>query len=165
MTIPTLATALDGDKLLKTVGVAPRDATNADLMQAVALLARQKLSERWVTTQAAEEAGKARRVYYLSMEFLIGRSLSNALVGARPARRGGGRSRVCSAAEAGGRCRGRGARRRAGQRRPWAAWPPASWIRWRRWGCRRSAMASAMSTACSPSPSRRAARSSSPTTG
>ena len=48
-------------------------------MQAASRFARRQLSERWVQTQAAERAAKARRVYYLSMEFLIGRTLSNAL--------------------------------------------------------------------------------------
>ncbi len=65
--------------LLTTVGVAPGDASAAELMQATADLARGVLAERWVQTQAAERAAKARRVYYLSMEFLIGRTLSNAL--------------------------------------------------------------------------------------
>ncbi len=67
------------DHLLKTVGVAPADATRTDLMHAVAQVAREQLSQRWVRTQAAEREAKARRVYYLSMEFLIGRTLSNAL--------------------------------------------------------------------------------------
>ncbi|HSW23734.1 MAG TPA: glycogen/starch/alpha-glucan family phosphorylase, partial [Burkholderiaceae bacterium] len=48
-------------------------------MQATARLARRQLSERWVQTQAAERADKARRVYYLSMEFLMGRTLGNAI--------------------------------------------------------------------------------------
>jgi len=65
--------------LLTTVGVAPADASAAELMQATADLARGVLAERWVQTQAAERVDKARRVYYLSMEFLIGRTLSNAL--------------------------------------------------------------------------------------
>jgi starch phosphorylase len=65
--------------LLQTVGVNPPDATPTDLMQAVSQMARQQLSTRWVQTQARERAEKARRVYYMSMEFLIGRTLSNAL--------------------------------------------------------------------------------------
>ncbi|MBA3591791.1 glycogen/starch/alpha-glucan phosphorylase [Methylibium sp.] len=65
--------------LLTTVGVSPEEATPSDLMRAVAHEARQQLAERWVHTQAAERAAKVRRVYYLSMEFLIGRSLGNAL--------------------------------------------------------------------------------------
>jgi starch phosphorylase len=48
-------------------------------MQAVAQVARQQLSQRWVETQARQHAAKARRVVYLSMEFLMGRTLSNAL--------------------------------------------------------------------------------------
>src|SRR5437868_2399983 len=66
-------------ELLTTVGVAPDEATPGDLMLAVAQAPRQQLAERWVETQAAERSAGARRVYYLSMEFLIGRSLGNAL--------------------------------------------------------------------------------------
>ena len=65
--------------LLSTVGVASEDATTTDLMLAVAQVAREQLSQRWVETQAQERANKARRVAYLSMEFLMGRTLSNAL--------------------------------------------------------------------------------------
>ena len=83
--IPTLhpsmrsvATGID-DELLDHVGVVPADATPNDLMQAVSQVARQKLSQRWVRTQAQQTDAKARRVYYLSMEFLMGRTLGNAL--------------------------------------------------------------------------------------
>ena len=48
-------------------------------MQAVSQVAREQLSQRWVENDARERNSRARRVYYLSMEFLIGRSLSNAL--------------------------------------------------------------------------------------
>jgi starch phosphorylase len=65
--------------LLSTVGVASEDATTTDLMFAVSLLAREQLSQRWVETQSQERSAKARRVVYLSMEFLMGRTLSNAL--------------------------------------------------------------------------------------
>jgi starch phosphorylase len=65
--------------LLTSVGVAPDEANPADLMRGVAQAPRQRLAERWVHTQAAERAAKARRVYYLSMEFLIGRTLGNAM--------------------------------------------------------------------------------------
>ena len=65
--------------LLDTVGVEPARATSTDLMQAVALMAREQLSQRWVATQAADRQQKAKRVVYLSMEFLMGRTLSNAL--------------------------------------------------------------------------------------
>ena len=67
------------DQLLYTVGVTPEDAVPTELMQAVSQVAREQLSKRWVETQAANRAAKARRVYYLSMEFLMGRTLGNAL--------------------------------------------------------------------------------------
>jgi glycogen phosphorylase len=76
--VSAVASAVD-DQLLSTVGVAPADATPAELMQAVSQLARRQLSQRWVATQAEQHAAKARRVYYFSMEFLMGRTLSNAL--------------------------------------------------------------------------------------
>ncbi|HKW85300.1 MAG TPA: glycogen phosphorylase, partial [Burkholderiaceae bacterium] len=66
-------------QLLDDVGVAPNDASANDLMQAVSQVARRQLSQRWVETQAVQRETKARRVYYLSMEFLIGRTLGNAL--------------------------------------------------------------------------------------
>ncbi|HLL12744.1 MAG TPA: glycogen/starch/alpha-glucan phosphorylase, partial [Rubrivivax sp.] len=65
--------------LLATVGTAPAAASVPDIMHAVAQVAREQLSQRWVAADAADRAAKARRVYYLSMEFLIGRTLSNAL--------------------------------------------------------------------------------------
>jgi len=66
-------------QLLNVLGVAPKQASNGDLMRAVAQLAREQLSRRWVATDAADRTAKARRVYYLSMEFLMGRTLGNAL--------------------------------------------------------------------------------------
>jgi starch phosphorylase len=64
-------------QLLDHVGVAPGEASAADLMAGVAQLAREQLSQRWVATQAAQRG--SRRVCYLSMEFLMGRTLGNAL--------------------------------------------------------------------------------------
>jgi starch phosphorylase len=65
--------------LLHTVGVAPAEAAPVELMSAVSQVARAELSRRWVAGDAADRQAKARRVYYLSMEFLMGRSLGNAL--------------------------------------------------------------------------------------
>jgi starch phosphorylase len=67
------------DHLLYTVGAEPQRASNTDLMQAVSQVARAQLSKRWVHTQTKERQQKARRVVYLSMEFLMGRTMSNAL--------------------------------------------------------------------------------------
>src|SRR4029077_17902064 len=45
--------------------------------EAVARSVRDVLSQRWVLTEQTYESENAKRVYYLSMEFLIGRSLAN----------------------------------------------------------------------------------------
>ena len=74
----SVATGVD-EELLDHVGVVPAEASPNDLMQALSQVARQKLSQRWVRTQAQQADDKARRVYYLSMEFLMGRTLGNAL--------------------------------------------------------------------------------------
>jgi starch phosphorylase len=46
----------------------------------LALAVRDRLIERWIRTQDAYYAHDAKRVYYLSLEFLMGRTLSNSLV-------------------------------------------------------------------------------------
>ena len=69
--------ALD-EQLLAHVGVAPEAASSSDLMQGARRLARQQLWRAGWRQQAADRAAGARRVYYLSMEFLIGRTLTNA---------------------------------------------------------------------------------------
>src|ERR1700757_3601107 len=45
--------------------------------EAVARSVRDVLSERWVLTDKTYEQNNPKRVYYLSMEFLLGRSLAN----------------------------------------------------------------------------------------
>lgn len=65
--------------LLHTVGVQPDRASTNDMMHGVAQAVREELSRRAVMCQSADQAAGARRVYYLSMEFLIGRTLGNAL--------------------------------------------------------------------------------------
>ncbi|MEO8079400.1 MAG: glycogen/starch/alpha-glucan phosphorylase [Caldimonas sp.] len=75
---PGVARSLEA-KLLDQVGVTPSAARPVELLQGAALMARDRLSQRWVHTQARERAAKARRVCYLSMEFLMGRTLGNAL--------------------------------------------------------------------------------------
>ncbi len=49
------------------------------LLKALALTVRDRLMERWRATREQENADQSKRVYYLSLEFLLGRSLSNAI--------------------------------------------------------------------------------------
>jgi len=48
-----------------------------DRFEALARSVRDVLSQRWVLTEKTYEQRNAKRLYYLSMEFLIGRSLAN----------------------------------------------------------------------------------------
>jgi glycogen phosphorylase len=57
--------------------VAPNAAGPREQFEAAALSARDVLSQRWVRTENTYDREDPKRVYYLSMEFLIGRSLTN----------------------------------------------------------------------------------------
>ena len=73
----SLARAID-ERLIGEFSVAPADANNSQWMAAIARLLREDLSARALRSQLQDRANKVRRVHYLSMEFLIGRSLTNA---------------------------------------------------------------------------------------
>ncbi len=55
-------------------------ATEQDCYASLAYLTRDRLIERWIETQQAYYDSDAKWVYYLSMEFLIGRTLGNSLI-------------------------------------------------------------------------------------
>ncbi len=54
--------------------------THLDQYLALAYAVRDRLIERWLRTQDTYYRADAKRVYYLSMEFLMGRTLGNAIV-------------------------------------------------------------------------------------
>jgi len=66
--------------LVYTIGKDPFTATDHDWMMAFSHVVRDRLIERWMETQRNYYRHDAKRVYYLSMEFLIGRSLVNSLL-------------------------------------------------------------------------------------
>jgi starch phosphorylase len=57
--------------------VDPTAATPRERYEAIARSVRDILSQRWVRTESTYQRANPKRVYYLSMEFLIGRSLGN----------------------------------------------------------------------------------------
>jgi len=63
--------------LLFDSGVDLADATARDRFEALARSVRDVLSQRWLLTEKTYKQENPKRLYYLSMEFLIGRSLAN----------------------------------------------------------------------------------------
>ena len=53
---------------------------NFGAYQAAAYATRDRLIESWNDTQAYHKTKDVRRVYYLSLEFLMGRTFQNALI-------------------------------------------------------------------------------------
>ena len=67
-------------KLIFLIGRSPKEASQRDWLNATLHAARDLVTEGWITTARQSRAEETRRVYYLSMEFLIGRTLSNAMI-------------------------------------------------------------------------------------
>jgi starch phosphorylase len=134
----------------RELGQSSQGATPEACLRAAALACRELLEARWARTQERDRrllAQDGRRVHYLSMEFLMGRALGNAIaaLGLEPDLR-----RVLAAAGHDlGEGAGARARCRARQRRPGSAGRPASWIPSPNWACPPSATACAIATACS----------------
>jgi len=63
-----------------TQGKDEHTVTKLDFFMSVAMSARDRLYDRWNKTQSGYYETDAKRVYYLSLEFLIGRLLKNALI-------------------------------------------------------------------------------------
>ena len=77
-------------KLTYAVGRDPIVATDWDWFIAAALAVRDHVLERWMASTRNNYVSQGKRVYYLSLEFLIGRLLYDSLEQSRP-----GRSHAC----------------------------------------------------------------------
>ena len=67
------------DRLERSLGKSVAQATRRDFYDALAIAVREELAERWIATRTRVTQAHVKRVCYLSMEFLLGRSLINAL--------------------------------------------------------------------------------------
>jgi len=68
------------DYLIAVLGKDPKYATDRDWFNALTYYVRSRLSQRWFRTMRLYYEQGVKLVYYLSMEFLIGRSLKNNLI-------------------------------------------------------------------------------------
>ena len=68
------------NRLLYSIGKDPATASQRDWYFALAYVTRDRLVERWMDTTRRQYTQQAKRVYYLSMEFLVGRALTNSLM-------------------------------------------------------------------------------------
>ncbi len=66
--------------LVSFQGRDPQMASNEDVYRALSYALRDVLMEKWINTQKTFYAQNKKRVYYLSLEFLVGRSLGNAII-------------------------------------------------------------------------------------
>lgn len=67
-------------KLIFTLGIDPKDAQPHHWLNAAMYVTRDLMTENFLRTRRAHESNQARTVYYLSMEFLMGRAFTNTLI-------------------------------------------------------------------------------------
>ncbi|HEY5760939.1 MAG TPA: glycogen/starch/alpha-glucan phosphorylase [Steroidobacter sp.] len=67
------------DRLERVLGKSTENATRRDIYDALSIALREELTERWIATGQRVARARVKRICYLSMEFLLGRSLINAL--------------------------------------------------------------------------------------
>ncbi|MFN5745696.1 MAG: glycogen/starch/alpha-glucan family phosphorylase, partial [Methylococcaceae bacterium] len=68
------------NRLIYSLGKDPIDTSQRDWFYALAHVVRDMLTVKWMDSMRSYYLQDAKRVYYLSMEFLIGRALGNALL-------------------------------------------------------------------------------------
>jgi starch phosphorylase len=67
------------DRLTRSLGKHPDTATQRDIYDALSLAVREELAARWLATQRRVAQAGVKRVCYLSVEYLLGRTLINGL--------------------------------------------------------------------------------------
>ena len=68
------------NKLMFQIGKDPSSAQAVDWLHAASYAVRDLMVQRWFDTTHTRNAKDAKQVYYMSMEFLIGRAFTNALI-------------------------------------------------------------------------------------
>jgi starch phosphorylase len=68
------------NRLIYTIGKDPITATDRDWFYAAAAVVRERMIERWMETMRSYYVEDRKRIYYLSMEFLMGRTMSNSML-------------------------------------------------------------------------------------
>ncbi len=68
------------NRLIYSIGKDPIDTNDRDWFLALAHVVRDRMTLRWMETMRGYYLRDVKRVYYLSMEFLIGRTLRNSLL-------------------------------------------------------------------------------------
>jgi hypothetical protein len=130
--------------------IAPYSAGPRERFEAVVRSVRDVLSQRWVLTESTYNRVNPKRIYDLSLEFLIGRSLANNITNLlldpfvfraveQRTSTGSNKNPMPASVTAGS-----------------GVWRPAFSIRWPQCSCRRWATVCATNMACSSSPSKTA---------
>ena len=134
------------EKLIYMVGKDPGHAQDHDWFVATALAARDHVVDRWMDATRRTYRDGRKRVYYFSLEFLIGRLLFDALSNLGIADR---RARRCAtSASTSTGCASSSPTPRSATAAS-AGSPPATWRAWPRWEFPPTATASATTTASS----------------
>ena len=135
-----------------------KSATEVQIFNVLATALKEQFIDAWNGTREKCQEQDLKRVYYLSMEFLMGRALGNNLINL------GAVKEVREILSTSTALRTRNVTGRSATAAS-ADWLPASWIPWPLSATRPTAAASATNTACSARSSRTAIRRKSRTTG
>ncbi|HHY19121.1 MAG TPA: glycogen/starch/alpha-glucan phosphorylase, partial [Firmicutes bacterium] len=68
------------DKMERMFGRTLKNASKSNLYKAISMVVRDLLMEKWVYSRESHHNNPKRELFYLSMEFLMGRALGNNLI-------------------------------------------------------------------------------------